>query len=174
MSSALKTNVAIEVLRGKCYTITSQEEADVITKMLEHLIHECLGYKCLSAPEVNVMASAAIIRTANFSLNLINPVIIEKYNHVVHFGESCASFPYNTLNCIRYNDIVLQTGMERKTIKLSGEQAFLAQHAIDHLNSSLFYDKTVKLAVVREGGIIKRADFCPCGSKKRFISCCMK
>lgn len=168
---AHKKKVALDILRNPCVPIQTQEEAEVTLKFLETVI----GInQSLSAPEVNIYRQAAIIRTPDFSMDLVNPVIVSAYKKIVSYQEVCPSFPFEPQNCWRYTHIVLHTGIERKEITLSGEEAILVQHEIDHLNGKVFFDRAIKVAVVRDGGKIQAKDFCPCGSKKRFTQCCQQ
>jgi peptide deformylase len=167
--NALKKKVALDLLRNPCVLIHTEEEAEVTIRFLESALE---GSVSLSAPEVNIFRQASIIRSPNFSLDLINPVITEKSERIISFDELCASFSHESQNCWRYKNITVQTGLDRKEIKLSGKEAILVQHEVDHLSGKVFYDCSIKVALVRNDGIIKGRDFCPCGSKKKFNQCC--
>lgn len=167
--NAQKKKVALGILRNPCASIHTQEEAEVTLRFLETV----LGInQSLSAPEVNIYRQAAIIRTSDFSIDLVNPVVMNARKKVVSFRETCSSFPFEPQNCWRYKYIVLQTGIDRKEITLSDKEAILVQHEVDHLNGKVFFDHAIKAVIVRDGGKIQKKDFCPCGSKKRFIQCC--
>lgn len=175
MMTALKKKVALELLKSPCKNIESLEEAEVFVGMLEVVLSEYGSeFVGLAAPEVNVMKRAAIIRTVEFSINLINPVILETENRILSLGEKCTSFPDEFKNCLRWNKIVIRNGFDDKPLTFTEDQAILIQHEIDHLEGKVFHDRAVKMAVVREGGLIKFSDFCPCGSGKRFMSCCSR
>lgn len=175
MKALSKKEVALEILRSKCVEVEQQAEADVLVGLLEAILKDCdIQYYSISAPEANVLKKVAIIRHPNLNINLINPKILSKTNRIVSYKESCPAFPNQKINCFRYNDIVLQNGFSGEKLTLSGLPAILVQHEVDHLNGRLFFDNSIRLALVREGGIIKAGDFCPCGSKQRFSLCCMK
>jgi len=176
MINAIKQNVALDVLRTDCVDIGSEEEATVVLSLLSHILDKenSSGHLSLSAPEVNVMTRAAIVRMADFSIDLINPQILEYGKKIISFGEMCTSFPDHHLNCIRHDYIVISTGLpnKRETIHLIGMAAILVEHEVDHLNKSLFFDKAIRMAMVRGDGSISNHDFCPCGSRKKYIECC--
>ena len=175
MNTLVKTEVALEILKSKNDAIESEEESLVLITLLENIVKDYdYELSCLAAPEANILKKVAIIRTPDFSFNLINPVILEKEERVISFKESCASFPKLFLNCFRYNSVLVENGLNKEKIQLKGYPALLAQHAIDHLNGEIFHDKTIRFALVRQGGIIAGKDPCPCGSRKRFESCCKK
>lgn len=157
-------------LRCTASAVQTIEEAKVLIRALESAI----GNKnSLSAPEVGTTTAIAIIRTPEFSIDLINPIILVKEVPVLSFGEQCFSFPGKTLNCIRYNHIILRNGLKGDPLELTGCSAILAQHQIDHLQGIVFQDRAIKVAEVHENGFIGLDDFCPCGNKKSFARCCM-
>jgi len=162
----------MQILQSKCKFVDSQEEADIIVNVLENNLE---NYTMLSAPEMDIGKSVAIIRTHKFSLNLINPVVLEKKEKRVMYNERCASFPHSSLNCFRHNHIVIETGigMLRKIVELNGDEAAMVEHCIDHLNGVLFIERVIIASVVRPYGQIKSGDYCPCGSKGRFEECCI-
>lgn len=170
-----KTEIALEILRSKCQDVESQDEAEILISLLENIAKDYRqDVHCIAAPEANVLKKVAIIRTPNFSLNLVNPKILNLQDRVVSFRETCTSFPKNHYNCFRYDTVFLENGFKKETLQLKGFPALLAQHAIDHLNGTLHLDRLIKFAVVRNGGKILAKDYCPCGSKKRFGSCCFQ
>jgi len=174
--NVLREKTALEILKNhQCTKVNSIEEGEIIIKMLESsLIDAHTDYVSLTAPQLNVMRQVAIIRTDDTSIDLINPVIIDFKDKIISFKERCLSFPANCVNCFRWNEITIKNGIVGIEKKFTGKLATLVQHAIDHLNGIVFYDRAIKLAIVREDGIIKDIDYCPCGSKERFSKCCMR
>jgi peptide deformylase len=169
-------NVALEVLKGKCKKVETKEEGEVVIALLESVLRESNFYY-ISAPEIDIKKQVAIIRfyfrpNEIFSIDLINPIIIKAENKLVAFGEQCLIWPHNYYNCLRYNDITILNGLDQKEIVLNGPPAFIVQHQIDHLNGILMQDRTIKLAIAREDGIIKDRDRCPCNGGERFFRCC--
>lgn len=160
--------------------IKSPEEAEVIISVLRDYIRKSEygpSFATIAAPEIDIFKNVAIVRDSlycDFSIELINPRIIKAENKVISFMETCISFPSETYNCIRWNDIVLQNGLDKKELTFSGLPAIMIQHAVDHLSGETFHDRSIKAAVVREGGLIRQNNSCPCGSRKRFSECCAK
>jgi peptide deformylase len=171
MMSVAKKKVALGILKGNCEVVENPEEAQVIVGALE----EVLGSDgSLSAPEINIKKQVAIIRTRNYSIDLINPAILERKNQLISFEEKCSSFEEDYVNCLRYRDIVVRNGFDGKVLTFSGEAAILVQHEVDHLSGKTFFDRAIKAALVRDGGNIHDKDPCPCGSRKRFWICCKR
>jgi len=170
--NALKKSVALKTLRGRCSSIEFPQEAEVVIRLLESVLSQSRDFHSLSAPEVNLFKTAAIVRSPEFSIDLINPKIIRKEERVNSLDERCRSFAEDYVTCFRYNKITLVNGFNEDTIELSGYSALLVQHEVDHLNGILYYDRAISLALVRENGMLKTSDYCPCGSKKRLKECC--
>ena len=154
-----------------CESVESIEEAQVLVAVLESNLGK---YEHLSAPEINLQKKVAIIRTSDFSIDLINPIILSEEDPIISFGETCSSFPHSFANCFRYNKIKLQNGIKKKELILEGISAILVQHEVDHLNSISIKSRLIKMAIVREGGKIIENNLCFCGSKRKFVSCCKK
>ena len=175
MKALSKKEVTIEILKSKCEDVESQAEADILISLLENIIKDYdYDIFCLSAPETNVLKKIAIIRTPDCLINLINPKIVGTQGKVISFKESCASFPGKNYNCFRYDTIFIENAFNKEILSFNGYCSTLIQHAIDHLNGVIYYDRIIKFALVRNGGKILDKDPCPCASKKRFNLCCMK
>lgn len=169
MMGVAKKKVALDILKGVCTEVENPEEAQVIVGALEEVL-DAPG--SLSAPEINIKKKLAIVRTPDFSIDLVNPIILEREDQIISFRETCPSFPIEFVNCLRYNKIVIRNGFSKKPLTFTGKSAIIVQHEIDHLEGKVLFDRAIKMAVVREGGEIKHRDYCPCGSKRRFGSCC--
>lgn len=165
-----KQKLAPEVLNDKCIDISTTEEADVIIRLLNYIL-STTDHVAIAASEINVMKRVAIIRTPELDLDLINPEIIECKGSIVAFNEPCFS-SRDSLNCMRREQVTIQTGLDKKKLTLKGMSAALIQHVVDHMNGVDFHNKAVRVALIREGGKISNNDYCPCGSKKRFSVCC--
>lgn len=173
--SALKDNVNLKTTHKECEKIQRPEEGEVVVGLLESLLKDPeFLYYSLSAPEANVMKQVAIIRHPELSIDLVNPVIISCEDKFLSFAELCVSFPLKKFNCLRWKEIEIENGFDRKRIKLSNVAAALVQHEIDHLNGILPLDRTIRFAVVREDGMIRDNGYCVCGNKERFLLCCKK
>ena len=123
-----------------------------------HSHPRCVG---LAAPQVGsawriaVMDSSRHPKTTTTSglITLINPVIDEQKDQTVQ-REGCLSIPDFTANVRRatrvHNKAINQSGTPFE-IGLSGLEAIIAQHEIDHLDGKLFLDsvENVKTDVFR-------------------------
>ncbi|WP_395339365.1 peptide deformylase [Ningiella sp. W23] len=98
----------------------------------------------LSAPQVGQAIRMVLLRLDGDFVPMINPELIETSETLFEFEEECFSF-YNLRGLtqrhaqvkVKYLD---EEGTEHK-ISLSGEEAGLIQHEIDHLNGVFFTDR---------------------------------
>jgi len=152
--SALSKKVALSYLKNTCTPVERQEESKVILNLLRFL--QTQNAFCLTGPEIGLFKKAAIIRTKDFSIDLINPEIDTVYadQQITSINEECSSFPGDKLNCARYNKIVICNGLDRERITLTGPPAVWVQHAIDHLDGIVFYDRAIRLALIQKDNII--------------------
>ena len=152
--SALGKRVALDYLKNICTPVERQEESEVILNLLRFL--QTQNTFCLTGPEIGLFKRAAIIRTKDFSIDLVNPEIVTIYTNqkVTSINERCVSFPGDRLNCVRYNKIEIINGLDRKRITLTGLPAVWVQHAIDHLDGIVFYDRAIRLALIQKDNII--------------------
>jgi len=95
---------------------------------------------------------------------LINPVILEKSNPIIIPGEGCLSLPNQTFNVRRYNTILLENEGEEK-IEVTGKEAQIIQHEIDHMDGIIIIDSKYETKPGRNKP-------CPCGSGKKSKRCC--
>jgi peptide deformylase len=75
----------------------------------------------------------------------VNPVITEKTEKTIVTMEGCLSFPDAFAKVERHEGVVVEcedNGMtgERETVMLTGVDAVILQHELDHLNGIVFYD----------------------------------
>jgi peptide deformylase len=174
VSLKMNSKLANNVLKNKSKLIETLEEAEIVVSHLENALMKRRPHIAVSAPEVEISKQVAIIRTSTYSLNLVNPRIVERKNQILSLKEYCFSFDGQFCNCLRYNEITVENGLDKHKVKLIGYPAFVVQHLIDHMNGSVFTEKAIKLALARKDGSVRDKDFCPCASKKRFIECCKK
>jgi len=150
--NALNRKLASIYLRGNCSTVERREESEVILNLLKFL--QTQNTSLLTGPEIGLFKRAAIIRMPGFSIDLINPKIVTVKNEIVSINESCASFPKEEINCLRGNEITFQNGLDKELITLCGLEAVLVQHAIDHLNGVVMFDRSIKLELIEKGNVI--------------------
>mgnify|MGYP002395869577 CR=1 FL=1 len=104
----------------------------------------------LAAPQIGIQKRMAIVRIKatngkSYNLDLINPNIYIT-NDLVTFDEGCLSFPGQSILTRRYNEIVVETGLEesRESVAATGLIAVCIQHETDHLDGILMMDRAVK------------------------------
>lgn len=94
----------------------------------------------LTAIQIGVNLQVGIIRLPTCKLNLWNPKIIDKCNPFRFKQEGCLSFPGLHVDTKRYLDVVIENGDGRK-YALTGLEACVAQHEIDHMKGITFLDR---------------------------------
>jgi peptide deformylase len=95
--------------------------------------HKGLG---LSAVQVGKLERIFVIRTDQGIYEYINPVILEKSDHIVSLEEGCISLPFLYLKVKRPDWVFLEwfdANMHRYEEKYYGLTARVIQHEIDHL-----------------------------------------
>lgn len=122
-------------------TTTTKE---LITNMVETM-YEADGVG-LAAPQVGVSKRIIVGDTGNDSFKLINPEITEKSERTYIDEEGCLSIPGETGQVERSFAVTvegLNPDGEEVTIEAEGLLARVLQHEIDHLDGTLFTDKTL-------------------------------
>ena len=126
----------------------------------------------LSAIQIGKNIRASIIRTPKTKFNMINPVIIKKYEKFCFPNEGCLSLPGISCTTIRYRGCVAEW-LDYNTEKMKkaafyGFESVVIQHEVDHLDGILMED--VKWVAETKVG---RNSPCPCGSGKKYKKCCL-
>jgi len=111
----------------------------------------------LAAPQIGIHKRVAIVRTANASIDLVNPRIINKERGILVKGEACLSLPGISADTMRFDEVLVECG-NGSSFVATGFEAIVVQHEIDHLDGVLITDR----AAMRNTG---RNDPCPCGAK---------
>jgi peptide deformylase len=106
---------------------------------------------------------------------VFNPTIIEKSGFVQLKEELCLTWPGQKIHVNRHSKIKAEyTDVHGiiKQIELSGFEAQLWQHEIDHLDGvkENIVSKTTPLPVKQK---IQRNELCTCGSGKKYKHCCI-
>jgi len=125
-----------------------QGEVDELRNLLEQELKQSakngipgIGLAC---PQIGIAKKMAIIRIPGnkfFYADLINPIIIEKYDLSIFNGEGCLSFPGLILNTRRFQEIkVISDFVTPKAVIATGLPAVCIQHEIDHLNGIVLPD----------------------------------
>lgn len=111
-------------------------------------LFECLEFELrtannrgvgLSAIQINIPIRACIIRGSK-KYNLYNAKIVSSQQRYVFKFEGCLSIPRVTEATARYNLIEVQNG-NGETFKVSGFDAVIIQHELDHWDGVLFTDR---------------------------------
>lgn len=121
-------------LKKPCETITSKEELDLIIKDLEDTLADNGNGIGLASNQIGYNKQVAIIRIGKDKIDLINPIILEKLGKFRMEKEGCLSFPGLYIDTLRYSEIWVETGLEkREKIVLRGIYAVAGLHEIQHL-----------------------------------------
>lgn len=170
-------------LRVKCEPVLENELDELVAKLEEELIlSEQSGRPGvgLAAPQIGIAKDIAIIRYEDKIINLVNSRIEESYDKILFNNEGCLSFPDQQFDTIRFNEVFIRNDFSNDFVA-TGFLAVVCQHEIDHLNSSLFFDRKLPPNFKRliASGRVKATDNCPCGSlnphtkqPNKFKKCC--
>jgi peptide deformylase len=140
------------------------KEAEEIVRLLESELcaspHPGIG---LAAPQIRIHKRVAIIRTANHSIDLVNPKLIDVDHCILVRGEGCLSLPGVFVDTLRFDEVFVKCDWNPAGFVATGLEAIAIQHEIDHLDGILM--------VNRVKNNVGRNDLCPCGSKVKFKRC---
>jgi len=124
--------------------ISTPEIQDFITNMWETLLHpvspdEAAGVG-LAAPQVGKNVRIVLVRTKGFTETLINPIWAKRSILTKVDKEGCLSIPGKWVKVKRHMQIAVsysdRDGIKREK-NLSGLEARVVQHEVDHLNGKL-------------------------------------
>jgi len=125
----------------------------------------------LAAVQIGIYLRAAWYIVEDREHCLVNPVIISRTGKMIVGKEGCLSIPDVWLQTERYARIVLEedsTYGTRTQRAVSGFEALICQHEIDHMNGLLIFNRQAQ--PVKKIG---RNELCPCGSGKKYKRCCI-
>lgn len=131
----------IKKLRQKSESITKQDYYQLmplIEQELDKVKDRGIG---LSAIQIGFNKRFGLIKFHNTRIELINPVIIEKFDRFRFQNESCLSLPELSIDTSRYLDITVENGFDKKLYCFYGIESVAVQHEIDHMNGKLIIDK---------------------------------
>jgi len=138
MKRPLITDIKILKLKSHSVEFGHPFVKDVIEELEDSLdINRGIG---LTAIQINIARRVAIIRMPRLKLNLINPILLEKYDKFRFRDERCLSLPGLSIDTIRYMDITVKNG-DGKTLSFTGLEAVVVQHEIDHMNGLTILDR---------------------------------
>ncbi len=104
----------------------------------------------LAAPQVGRTERVCLASIRKKMTPLINPIITWKSEETDVMEEGCLSLPEIWLNVTRPTDIVLTyltPGNKKREMKLSGFDARVVQHEVDHLDGILITDHRKSLVM---------------------------
>ena len=133
-------------------------EAKEIIEQLELELKKTTGIG-LAAPQIGIHKTVAIVRSGTDSINLVNPIILERKNPFVSKEEGCLSFPEKRFNVLRYKEIFAKDDLHPDGFVATGFLATVIEHEIDHVYQTLLIDKVIDKRIGRN-------DPCPCGAMK--------
>jgi peptide deformylase len=120
----------------------------------------------LSGIQIGEPVQVCIIRS-DISLNLINPEIVKKYDLSLFIQEGCLSFPNTFISTKRFAEVVVKDLLHPAGIILTGANAVVVQHEIDHIVGKTIFDREVKIPKGPN-------DKCWCGSNRKYKKCCVR
>jgi peptide deformylase len=155
-------------LRVKCDTVNLDEVGELIAtleKELDYANRLGKGGIGLAAPQIGIAKDIAIIRMNKISFNLVNAKLIQGFDPATFPEEGCLSFPGRVENTIRFQEIYVSNNLvEPHSFVASGLVAVVCQHELDHLNSTLFMDRSLpKPVTVIKGAKVGPNEPCSCG-----------
>jgi|ERR1019366_340275 peptide deformylase len=170
-----------KVLRSmKCVDVLPEEVSELVATLERELEHsEKLGRKGigLAAPQIGMAKKIAIIRIDNnHSVDLINCHIANAYDPAVFIDEGCLSVPDRLEDTMRFQEVhVVDNLVYPNAFIATGLMSVVVQHELEHLDSSLFFDKAVKkeAALLIKPAKLRPNDICNCGSNKKAKRCCL-
>ncbi len=141
------------ILRETSKVLTAEQIAgDEIQQLLQRMKETLNGIQsissengnALSAPQSGTAVRMILLRIDGVFVPMINPVIKEFSEETFEFDEECFSFYNLRAKVTRHQTIVVEYLDEfaKKYVKtMTGENAGLVQHEVDHLNGIFFLDR---------------------------------
>lgn len=157
---------------SKTITDVDGEGMDITDKLFEVLANEPgIG---LSANQIGILKRACVISVPEkddetgevtyWARRFINPEIVEKSDPFLFPQEGCLSFPGKQVTTIRFGEVLVKDSLNPDGLRLTGLEAVVAQHEIDHT-----FGITMLMRRAKDVGVNKP---CVCGSEKKFKKCC--
>lgn len=107
---------------------------------------------------------------------IFNPEIVEHRGTLVRKHEGCLTWEGKLVSVDRYPFIVVNyndmAGTRHENVAITGFEAQVWQHEVDHLNGIKENLIDVSEASKDTNTKIGRNDMCPCGSGKKYKKCC--
>ncbi len=151
-----------KLLSQPCKETSLFEAREIIEKLEFELNSSKVKGIGLSANQIGIDSRVCIIRLKE-AINLVNPVIIQKYDLSIFEQEGCLSFPGASLITQRHAEIVVRDLLHPAGIVAVGLEAVCMAHEIDHINGITMFDRAIEIPKVN--------DRCFCGSGKKYKKC---
>ena len=139
----MKRNIitSLKELRKPSEIVTDFAESLDIIKDLEDSLDSTKGIG-LSAVQIGIYKQIGIIRTPNKKIDLINPVLIEKYDKFCMKQEGCLSLPGLRIDTLRYKEITIENNGKNYIFDLSvdGIICVAVQHELEHVRGRCILD----------------------------------
>lgn len=153
----------IDTLRKNNESATAEEAAEIISKLESELAELGRGIG-LAANQIGIHKKVAIIRIKNDDgeehINLVNPVLLDKWGSFINQWEGCLSIPGKVFNTNRFREVYVKDDLHPAGFIATGMAAVAIQHEIDHLENILISDR------VAGKDKVGRNSPCPCGKTK--------
>lgn len=164
----------LDALRKIAEPAGPDEVAEIISLLEKELIASAEAGQPgvgLAAPQIGINKRVAIVRSSEFSLDLVNTQFVKCEDPFLFGGEGCLSFPGKVSNTQRWRRITIKNfvGMsEECEMSLSDLNSVIVQHEAGHWDGKIFTDYEWIPSQK-----IGRNDPCKCGSGKKFKKCCL-
>jgi len=118
------------------------ESIDIIKDLEDTLKEQKYGIG-LSAIQIGIPKRVSIIRYNDKKVDLINPIITERYDRIRVQKEGCLSFPGLYVDTARYKQITLFMKGKQYIYNLEtdGLICIAIQHEIDHQNGTIYLQR---------------------------------
>lgn len=141
-----------KALRVKCEDVLP-DEIDSIRDKLEAALKRSEGLGKpglgLAAPQIGISKRMAIIRLlttsgTRYNIDLVNCKIDKGFNEAVFENEACLSFPGQSVNTRRFQEIyVVDNAVEPHSFIATGLLSVVIAHELDHLRGILLPDLAI-------------------------------
>ena len=153
-------------LKKECKDVSLIEAHGIIYNLENELMDSDVKGVGLSANQIDIDAKVCIIRSNN-KLNLVNPIIVEKYDLSLFKNEGCLSYPNQWITTKRFNEIIVKDLLHPAGIICIGFDAVIIQHEVGHLYGETMFDYQIQIPQGPNAS-------CWCGSNKKYKKCCIK
>jgi len=129
--------------RSKEFKGSKKELEKLVNKLETELENSEISGVGLSAIQIGLASKVAIVRTSDLKINLYNAKITKRRKPFIFKNEGCLSIPNIFKDTLRFLYIELENG-DGTIFELTGYNAVVAQHEIDHQNGILFIDRAIE------------------------------